>query len=121
MYELANMNFRNGQPFVGMSAFAHKGGMHTHAVAKDPATYEHITPEAVGNERRILVSELSGQSTILTKTAKYQMNHDKALMTKILNAVQDLENAGLRVRGGGGVVRPARAEDRQGAQAVGGR
>ena len=94
VYELANMNFRTGQPFVGQSAFAHKGGMHTHAVAKNPATYEHITPEAVGNERRILVSELSGQSTILTKTAKYQINHDKALLAKILGAVQDLENQG---------------------------
>ncbi|MBN9120100.1 MAG: citramalate synthase [Planctomycetes bacterium] len=94
VYELANMNFRNGQPFVGQSAFAHKGGMHTHAVAKDPTTYEHIRPEAVGNERRILVSELSGHSTILTKTTKYQVSHDKALMTKILNAVQDLEHAG---------------------------
>lgn len=94
VYELANMNFRPGQPFVGQSAFAHKGGMHTHAVAKDPTTYEHIRPEAVGNERRILVSELSGHSTILTKTTKYQVSHDKALMTKILNAVQDMEHAG---------------------------
>jgi 2-isopropylmalate synthase len=94
VYELANMNFRNGQPFVGTSAFAHKGGMHTHAVAKDPATYEHITPEAVGNERRVLVSELSGQSTILTKTMKYQISNDKVLMGKILSQVQDLENAG---------------------------
>jgi 2-isopropylmalate synthase len=94
VYEIANMNFRSGQPFVGASAFAHKGGMHTHAVAKDPATYEHITPEAVGNERRILVSELSGQSTILAKTTKYAISHDKALMTKILGQVQDLEHAG---------------------------
>ena len=47
--------------------------MHTHAVAKDPASYEHIDPDAVGNERRILVSELSGQSTILAKTAKYEI------------------------------------------------
>ena len=94
VYELANMNFRSGQPFVGASAFAHKGGMHTHAVAKDPATYEHIDPAAVGNERRVLVSELSGHSTILTKTTKYQVSHDKALMTKILTAVQDLEHAG---------------------------
>ncbi len=94
VYEIANMNFRSGQPFVGTSAFAHKGGMHTHAVAKDPATYEHITPDAVGNERRILVSELSGQSTILAKTTKYQMTHDKALMGRILNEVQNLENAG---------------------------
>jgi 2-isopropylmalate synthase len=93
-YELANMNFRPGQPFVGQSAFAHKGGMHTHAVAKNPTTYEHIDPAAVGNERRILVSELSGHSTILAKTTKYQVTHDKALMTKILTAVQDLEHAG---------------------------
>lgn len=94
VYELGNMNFRSSQPFVGTSAFAHKGGMHTHAVAKDPATYEHIDPAAVGNERRVLVSELSGRSTILTKTAKYQINHDTALMAKILTAVQDLENQG---------------------------
>ncbi|HEY3788783.1 MAG TPA: citramalate synthase, partial [Urbifossiella sp.] len=94
VYEIANMNFRSGQPFVGTSAFAHKGGMHTHAVAKDPATYEHVAPEAVGNERRILVSELSGQSTILAKTTKYQMTHDKTLMAKILNDVQNLEHAG---------------------------
>ncbi len=93
-YELANMNFRNGQPFVGASAFAHKGGMHAHAVAKDPTTYEHIRPEEVGNERRILVSELSGQSTILAKTTKYAISHDKAMMAKILTQVQDLENAG---------------------------
>ncbi|HEY2785292.1 MAG TPA: citramalate synthase [Fimbriiglobus sp.] len=94
VYELANMNFHPGQPFVGASAFAHKGGMHTHAVAKNPASYEHINPARVGNERRILVSELSGHSTILTKTTRYQLNRDKALMTKILNAVQDLEYAG---------------------------
>jgi 2-isopropylmalate synthase len=94
VYEVANMNFRNGQPFVGASAFAHKGGMHTHAVAKNPVSYEHIDPALVGNERRILVSELSGQSTILTKTAKYSVQHDKALMQKILTQVQDLENVG---------------------------
>jgi 2-isopropylmalate synthase len=94
VYEIANMNFRNGQPFVGASAFAHKGGMHTHAVAKNPVSYEHIDPALVGNERRILVSELSGQSTILTKTAKYEIQHDRAMMQKILNQVQDLENVG---------------------------
>ena len=88
------MNFRNGQPFVGASAFAHKGGMHTHAVARTPASYEHIDPAVVGNERRVLVSELSGQSTILTKTTKYAIANDRPLMLKILSRVQDLENAG---------------------------
>jgi 2-isopropylmalate synthase len=68
--------------------------MHTHAVAKDPSTYEHIDPEVVGNERRILVSELSGQSTIVTKTAKYALANDKAVMANILQRVQDLEYAG---------------------------
>jgi 2-isopropylmalate synthase len=94
VYETANMNFRPGQPFVGSSAFAHKGGMHVHAVAKVTHSYEHVEPSQVGNERRILVSELSGQSTILTKTAKYQITSDRALMQRILLQVQDLENAG---------------------------
>ncbi len=94
VYEIANMNFRANQPFVGTSAFAHKGGMHAHAVAKVTASYEHIDPALVGNERRILVSELAGQSSILAKTAKYAIQHDRAMMAKILNQVQDLENAG---------------------------
>jgi 2-isopropylmalate synthase len=94
VYEIANMNFRSGQPFVGASAFAHKGGMHAHGVARNTASYEHIDPALVGNERRILVSELSGQSSILAKTAKYAIANDRALMAKILNRVQDLENAG---------------------------
>lgn len=117
VYELANMNFRANQPFVGSSAFAHKGGMHTHAVHRDPATYEHIRPESVGNERRILVSELSGHATILTKTMKYRLHHDRALLTRILTQVQDLEHAGyefeaaeasfdLLVRKAAGLYRP---------------
>jgi 2-isopropylmalate synthase len=94
VYEIANMNFRSNQPFVGMSAFAHKGGMHAHAISRNPATYEHINPTTVGNERRVLVSELSGQSTILTKTAKYALTNDRALMAKILSQVQHLEHEG---------------------------
>jgi 2-isopropylmalate synthase len=94
VYEAANMNFRPGQPFVGTSAFAHKGGMHTHAVARNTASYEHIDPSSVGNERRILLSELSGQSTILTKTTRYAISHNRQLMREILIQVQDLENEG---------------------------
>jgi len=94
VYELANMNFRPEQPFVGTSAFAHKGGMHTHAIAKNPLTYEHIDPARVGNTRRVLLSELSGRATILAKTAKYAVQHDQAVMAKILTRVQDLENEG---------------------------
>ncbi len=94
VYEIANMNFRENQPFVGSSAFAHKGGMHVHAVVKHTATYEHIDPETVGNERRVLISELSGQSNILAKTIKYDITHDRELMTKILTRVQELEHEG---------------------------
>ncbi len=94
VYEIANMNFRPGQPFVGASAFAHKGGMHTHAIARNPVSYEHIDPQTVGNGRRILLSELSGLSTVLGKTSKLVKTADKALLAKLLSQVQDLEHQG---------------------------
>jgi len=96
VYEIANMNFRPSQPFVGMSAFAHKGGMHVHAVNRVTQSYEHIDPETVGNQRRILVSELSGRSNIVAKTTKYRLNTDNELMKKILDRVQVLENQGYQ-------------------------
>ena len=96
VYELANMNFRSGQAFVGTSAFAHKGGMHVHAVNRIARSYEHIQPETVGNERRILVSELSGRSNIVAKTTKFNISENNELMQKILNAVQDLEHQGYQ-------------------------
>jgi 2-isopropylmalate synthase len=90
--------------------------MHTHAVARNTTSYEHVDPAVVGNERRILVSELSGKATILAKTARYSL-HDKDVMAKILSEVQDLENAGyefeaaeasfdLLVRKAAGLYRP---------------
>jgi 2-isopropylmalate synthase len=94
--ETANLRPRTNQPFVGRSAFAHKGGMHVHAVNKVSSTYEHITPEAVGNERRILVSELSGRSNIVARTTKYNIQHDQVLMAKILDLVVKLENQGYQ-------------------------
>lgn len=94
VYEIANMNFRNGQAFVGSSAFAHKGGMHAHGVSKLASSYEHINPELVGNQRRILISELSGQSNILAKTAKYAIANDKNLLIAIRNCVEQKENDG---------------------------
>jgi len=96
VYELANMNFRNGQPFVGRSAFAHKGGMHVHAVNRIAHSYEHIDPELVGNERRVLVSELSGRSNIVAKATKYKIEQDNELMKQILERVQDLEAEGYQ-------------------------
>lgn len=94
VHEIANMNFRPNQPFVGPSAFAHKGGMHIAAVTRLARSYEHIDPALIGNERRILVSELAGRATIKEKTAQLDLGQDSALMEKILNRVQDLENEG---------------------------
>jgi 2-isopropylmalate synthase len=96
VYETANLQLRNNQPFVGQSAFAHKGGMHVHAVAKAAHTYEHLDPALVGNERRILVSELSGRSNIIALTSKHNLQSDKSLMDKILAEVVGLENQGYQ-------------------------
>ena len=96
VYEIANMNFRTGQPFVGSSAFAHKGGMHVHGVRKLASSYEHIDPSAVGNERRILVSELSGRSNIAEKVAEFGLEGDPGLLAQVLDRVQDLENEGYQ-------------------------
>ena len=96
VYDLANMNYRNGQPFVGPSAFAHKGGMHVHAVNRIAHSYEHIDPARVGNERRILVSELSGRSNIVAKTTAHRLSEDDDLMRRILARVQEQENVGYQ-------------------------
>ena len=96
VYETANMNFRPGQPFVGTSAFAHKGGMHVHGVRKNASSYEHIDPGAVGNERRVLVSELSGKSNIAEKLGEYGLEQDAELLARVLDRVQDLENEGYQ-------------------------
>jgi 2-isopropylmalate synthase len=96
VYDLANMNYRANQPFVGQSAFAHKGGMHVHAVARATESYEHIQPESVGNERRILVSELSGRSNIAALTTKHNLHNNRELMDRILSQVVALENRGYQ-------------------------
>ena len=97
VYETANMNLWPGQPYVGSSAFAHKGGMHVQAVQKDVSTYEHVDPESVGNSRRILISELSGVSNIAGKAGrKFELDHDKETLKKVLEKVKTLENEGYQ-------------------------
>ena len=96
VYESANMNWRSNQPFVGQSAFTHKGGMHVHAVARAAHSYEHLDPELVGNERRILVSELSGRANINALTSKHNLHHDQELMDRVLARVVELENEGFQ-------------------------
>jgi 2-isopropylmalate synthase len=96
VYETANLQLRNNQPFVGQSAFAHKGGMHVHAVAKAARSYEHMDPKLVGNERRILVSELSGRSNIIAMTTRHNIQSDRQLMDEILAQVVRQENRGYQ-------------------------
>ena len=101
VYETANMSYRPGQPFVGTSAFAHKGGMHVHAVAKATESYEHIPPESVGNSRRILVSELSGRSNIAALVHRPDVKNDRALLDRVLAEVCRLENEGWQFEAAG--------------------
>ncbi|MDP6445305.1 MAG: citramalate synthase [Pirellulaceae bacterium] len=101
VYETANMFWRDSQPFVGQSAFAHKGGMHVHAVNRASASYEHMRPEVIGNERRVLVSELSGRSNIVALTTKYNIEHDTDLQNRILAEVVALENRGFQFEAAG--------------------
>ncbi len=75
--EMANFTPNPRAPFVGSTAFAHKGGMHVDAVRKNPRTFEHIDPELVGNRRRILVSELSGKSNVILKAVEFGVDLDK--------------------------------------------
>ena len=96
--ELANMPPNRYQPFVGRSAFAHKGGVHISAVERNPLTYEHIDPELVGNRRRILVSDLSGRATIKRKAEDYGLNLSKTdpVAMQVLEELKDLENQGFQ-------------------------
>lgn len=94
--EISNMKLQDNQPFVGNSAFAHKAGVHVNAILKNPKTYEHVDPASVGNRRRLLISELSGKSTILKKAEDMDIglgkNNEKS--KKILRILQGLENKG---------------------------
>jgi 2-isopropylmalate synthase len=96
VYETANLRLLSNQPFVGQSAFAHKGGMHVHAVARVAESYEHIDPQRVGNERRILISELSGRSNIKAVVRGREVGDDSKLMDTILARVVELENQGYQ-------------------------
>jgi 2-isopropylmalate synthase len=96
VFEIGNLTPVMNMPYVGESAFAHKGGLHVDALRKSKGTYEHIAPELVGNERRFLISELSGKSTVLAELEKAKIGEDKKLAKKILNRIQELESQGYQ-------------------------
>lgn len=121
--ELANLSPDDHQPYVGKSAFAHKGGLHVSAISRDEKTYEHIDPALVGNKRRVLISELAGRSNILYKLKEKELELKKkgvpsiikfgasvkvktsvsaALSKKIVGRIKELENKGYEFEGAGG-------------------
>src|SRR5215472_3883979 len=99
--ELANRKPWSSQPYVGDSAFAHKGGIHVSAVLKHPETYEHVDPERVGNRRRVLVSELAGQSNILWKAREYGIDLEKSTpeTRQIIEQLKRMEDQGFQFEG----------------------
>lgn len=95
-YELANIIPDKHQPYVGDSAFAHKGGLHVSGIIKNRETYEHIDPEVVGNHQRVLVSDLAGRSNVIYKAKEYGINlagKDHAVH-EILLRIKDMESQG---------------------------
>jgi 2-isopropylmalate synthase len=102
--ELANLPHHKYLPYVGESAFAHKGGVHVSAIRKSEATYEHIQPERVGNHQRVLISDLSGESNILYKAAEFKIDIESKdpKVRGILDELKRLENQGFQFEGAEG-------------------
>lgn len=99
--EIANLPHNKYQPYVGASAFAHKGGVHVSAVQRNPETYEHIRPELAGNMQRILISDLAGKSNILAKAKQFGLDmesHDPTVMA-IVSQLKELEAQGFQFEG----------------------
>ena len=96
--EISNMVQRPNAPFVGSTAFAHKGGVHVNAVMKNPRTYEHLDPSLIGNQRKILVSELSGRSAIVSKAQELALDLSKETKEakRLLKLLQQLEHQGYQ-------------------------
>src|SRR5690606_7794417 len=101
VYELANIEPYKRQPFVGHSAFAHKGGVHVAAVQRNAATYEHIDPSLVGNRQRVLVSDLSGRANLVYKAKQFGLDMDglSPHVRKLVEEIKELEHRGYQFEG----------------------
>jgi 2-isopropylmalate synthase len=102
--EIANLMPNKHQPYVGDSAFAHKGGVHIHAVLKNPATYEHVVPTLVGNRQRMLVSDYAGRSGLLDKVEAFgiKLNKGDAKVQELINTLKERESEGYQFEGAEG-------------------
>lgn len=97
--EIANMTPQPGLPFVGEKAFAHKGGMHVSALAKDTRMYEHISPDSVGNRRRVLVSDMAGRASILEKVKGMGLTVSEKEAGELVDRIKSLEAEGYQFEG----------------------
>ncbi|CAM4207298.1 citramalate synthase [Paenibacillus macerans] len=99
--EIANVHMPVNQPYVGTAAFAHKGGIHVSAILRDSRTYEHIEPELVGNRQRVLVSELAGQSNIVSKAQEMGIDFDpeNESTRAVISKIKELEHQGYQFEG----------------------
>ncbi len=99
--EMGNLKHNTHRPFVGNSAFAHKGGVHVSAILKNSKTYEHISPELVGNTQRVLLSDLSGKSNLIYKAKEFGLDIESTSNTvqNLLNQLKELENRGFQFEG----------------------
>ena len=104
--ELANLPLDSHLPYVGKSAFAHKGGVHVNAILKWEGSYQHIDPRLVGNRRRVLISELSGRSNITYKARELglPLAEGSPQAERVLDRVKELERAGFQFEGADGSV-----------------
>ncbi|ALS21025.1 MULTISPECIES: citramalate synthase [Paenibacillus] len=99
--EIANMHMPMNQPYVGTAAFAHKGGIHVSAILRNSSTYEHITPELVGNKQRVLVSELAGQSNLVFKAQELGLdfNTNNQQTKQLIAQIKEMEHQGYQFEG----------------------
>ena len=102
--EIANLMPNKHQPYVGDSAFAHKGGVHIHAVLKNPATYEHVDPAKVGNRQRVLVSDYAGRSGLLDKIEAFgiKLSKDHSKVHELIETLKERESQGYQFEGAEG-------------------
>jgi 2-isopropylmalate synthase len=99
--EIANVSIPHGTPYIGRSAFTHKGGMHIDGIAKNPKSFEHINPELVGNERRMLMSEVAGRATILKRIQRFapELGKDAPETKQIIETLKKMEMIGYQFEG----------------------
>lgn len=97
--ELANLTHDDHLPYVGASAFAHKGGIHVAAMLKHPDSYQHVDPETIGNRQRSVVSELSGRGNLIDKIKQFDLNPESLDVPQVLEQIKQLEAQGFTFEG----------------------